>query len=89
MDFAFSEEYHCCVSPLTAMTRDFANVVSSSPLEITAASKVIRNCLGSDWPSNVGIILNLYPKGHCASCKFIDKGEIVSIDMNDFGEFFS
>ena len=70
-------------------TRDFANVVSSPPLEITAASKIIKNCLGSDWPSKVGIMLNLYPKGHCASCKFIDKGELVSIDMNDFWEFFS
>jgi len=89
MDFAFSEEYHYCAGPLTAMTRDFANVVSSSPPEITVASKFIKNCLGSDWPSKVGIMLNLYPKGHCASCKFIDRGELVSIDMNDFWEFFS
>ena len=44
---------------------------------------------GSDWPSKVGTMLNLYPKGHCASYKFIDKGELVSIDMNDFWEFFS
>ena len=64
MNFAFSEEYHCCAGPLTAMTRDFANVVSSLPLEITVASKLIRNCLGLDWPSNVGIMLNSYPKGH-------------------------
>jgi hypothetical protein len=71
------------------MTSDFDNVVSSLPLEIIAALKLIRNCLGSDWSSNVGIILNLYPKGHCASCKFIDKGELVSIDMNDFWELFS
>ena len=84
MDFAFSEEYHCCAGPLTGMTRDFANVVSSPPLEITAASKLIKSCLGSDWPSKVGTMLNLYPKGHCASYKFIDKGELVSIDMNDF-----
>ena len=84
MDFAFSEEYHCCVGPLTAMTRNFASVVSSPPLEITAASKLIKNCLGSDWLSKVGIMLNLYPKGHYASCKFVDKGELVSIDMNDF-----
>jgi hypothetical protein len=54
MDFAFSEEYHCCAGPLTAMTRDFANVVSSPPLEVTTASKLIRNCLGTDWPSKVG-----------------------------------
>ena len=67
MDFAFSEEYHCCAG-----------------LEISAASKLIKNCLGSDWPSKVGIMLNLYPKGYCASSKFIDKGELVSIDMNDF-----
>jgi len=89
MDFAFSVEYDCCDGPLTAMTRDFANVVSSPPLEITAASKLIKNCLGSDWPSKVGIMLNLYPKGHCASCKFVDKGELVSIHMNNFWEFFS
>jgi hypothetical protein len=42
MDFAFSKEYHCCASPLTVMTRDFANVVSSLPPEITAASKLIK-----------------------------------------------
>ena len=89
MDFAFSEEYHYCAGPLTAIIRDFANVVSSLPLEITAASKLIKNCLGSDWESKVGIMLNLYLKGHCASCKFIDKEELVSIDMNDFWEFFS
>ena len=89
MDFAFSEEYHCCAGTFTPMTSDFANVVLSPPPEITAASKLIRNCLGSDWPSNVGIILNLYPKGHCANCKFIERGELVSIDMNDFWEFFS
>ena len=89
MDFAFSKEYHCCAGPLTAMIRDFANVVSSLLLEITIASKLIKSCLGSDWPSKVGIILNLYPKSHCASYKFIDKGELVSIDMNDFWEFFS
>ena len=84
MDFAFSEEYHCCASPLTAVTRDFANVVSSPPPEITAASKLIKNCLGSDWPPKVGIMLNLYHKDHCASCKFIDRWELVSIDINDF-----
>ena len=84
MDFAFSEDYYCCAGPLTAMIIDFANVVSSPSLEITAASKLIKNCLGSDWPSKVGIMLNLYPKGHCASCKFIDRGELVSIDINDF-----
>ena len=89
MDFAFSEEYHCCAGPLTAMTRDFANVVSSPPPEITTASKLIRNCLGSDCPSNVSIMLNLYLKGHCDSYKFIDRGELVSIDMNDFWKFFS
>ena len=66
------------------MIRDFANVVSSLPAENTAASKLIKNCLRSDWPSKVGIMLNLYPKGHCANYKFIDKGELVSIDMNDF-----
>ena len=89
MDFAFSEEYHCCAGPLTTITRGFANVVSLPPPEITATSKLIKNCLRSDWPSKVGIMLNLYPKGHCASCKFIAKGELVSIDMNDFWEFFS
>ena len=89
MDFAFSEEYHCCGGPLTTITKDFANVVSSPHVEITAASKLIRNCLGSDWSSNVGIMLNLYPKGYCVSCKFIDRGELVSIDMNDFWEFLS
>ena len=89
MDFAFSEEYHCCASPLTAMTRDFANVVLSPPLELTVASKLIKNCLGSEWPSKLGIMLNLYPKVHCDSCKFIDRGELVSIDINDFWEFFS
>ena len=89
MDFAFSKEYHCCAGPLTAMTRDFVDVVSSLPPEIIVASKLIKNCLLSDWPSKVGIMLNLYPKGHCASCKFIGKGELVSIDMNDFWEFFS
>ena len=78
-----------CTIVVLAMTRDFANVVSSPPPEITMASKLSRNCLGSDWPSNVGIMLNLYPKGHYASCKFIDKGELVSIEMNDFREFFS
>ena len=56
MDFAFSEEYHYCDGPLTAMTRDFANIVSSPPPEITAASKVIKNYLGSDWPLKVGIM---------------------------------
>ena len=89
MDFAFSEEYHCCAGPLTTITRGFANVVSLPPPEITATSKLIKNCLRSDWPSKVGIMLNLYPKGHCASCKFVDKGELVLIDMNDFWEFFS
>ena len=89
MDFAFSEECHYCAGPLTAMTRDFASVVSSPPPKITAASKLIKNCLGLDWPSKVGIMLNLYAKGHFASCKFVDKEELVSIDMNDFWEFFS
>jgi hypothetical protein len=31
----FSEEYHCWVGPLSAMTSDFASVVSSSPPKIT------------------------------------------------------
>ena len=34
-------------------------------------------------------MLNLYPKGHCDSYKFIDREELVSIDMNDFCEFLS
>jgi hypothetical protein len=89
MDFTFSEEYHCCIGPLTAMIKDFANIVSSLTPEITAASKLIKNGLGSYWLSKVGIMLNLYPKGHCASCKFIDREELVTIDINDFWEFFS
>ena len=89
MDFAFSEEYYCCAGPFTAMASEFASVVSSLPPKITMASKLIRNCLGSDWPSKVGIMFNLYPKGHWASCRFIDKGELVSIDMNDFCGFLS
>jgi hypothetical protein len=43
---------------------DFASVVSSPPPAITVASKLIKNYLGSDSPSNVGIMLNLYPIGH-------------------------
>jgi len=83
MDFALSEEYHCWAGPLTAMTSDLASVVSSPPHDITATSKLIKNCLGSDWPSKVGIMLKLYPRGHCANCKFTERGEVESIDMND------
>jgi hypothetical protein len=64
MDFAFRDEYQCCAGPLTAMTSDFASVVLSPPPAITAASKLIKNYLGSDSPSNVGTMLNLYPIGH-------------------------
>jgi hypothetical protein len=48
MDFALTEEYHCWASRLTAMTSDFASAVLSTPLDITAASKLIKNYLGSD-----------------------------------------
>jgi hypothetical protein len=64
MNFDFKDEYQCCVGPLTAMISDFASVVSSPPPAIIVASKLIKNCLGSDSPSNLGIILNLYPIGH-------------------------
>jgi hypothetical protein len=44
---------------LAVMTKDLARTVSFPPMEATAASKLIMNWCGSDFPLNLGNVIGL------------------------------
>jgi len=54
-----SIEYHVRVSPLAAMTKDFARTDSFMLTEATTASKLMMNCRGSIFPLNLGRVIGL------------------------------
>lgn len=62
-----------------ALTNAFANVTSSPPADMIAASYLMRNCLGLEFPLNLasGIILNC--GGFEALCNPSERGESLSI----------
>ena len=52
-------DYHANASPSAAMTNDLAKTVSFPPAEATAASKLMINWRGSDFPLNLGRVMGL------------------------------
>jgi hypothetical protein len=48
------EEYHVWATLRTAMTKDFAMTAALPPYEDIVASKLIKNCFGSECPSYMG-----------------------------------